>query len=400
MYSLILMTAMSSAPQGPEFNGFFRDLFQRGSCSGNCTGCYGTCVGKSAGCYGNSCHGFGSRIRSFFSFRGGNCNGGCGGQGSCSGQTSNSCIGSTYLAQGSSCCGGGIAYSCMGGMAFPSGVAPGIYGSPIPGGSMNDFAPYAVPGPIAPSPSTGPFAPNSPAPAPPVIEDRNSMNAGGLRGTVIVRLPADARLYAEGRALNLTSSERTFVTPALAADREYTYTFRVEYERDGEVVSQTRKTTIRPGQATTLEFADLVAAKAPTPVPTDLDPKPSTSAKHTARSGANPEPVASVFSTAPGNPWSTMTAPAVVGARARIRLKLPENATLYIDDQKKDGQGTIREFSTPELAAGQEYAYTMAVEVIRNGLPERIIEKVTFRAGEIVTRDFAAVFPGERQVSR
>jgi hypothetical protein len=32
MYSLVLMTAMTTGPTGPEFNGFFRDLFS--GCNG------------------------------------------------------------------------------------------------------------------------------------------------------------------------------------------------------------------------------------------------------------------------------------------------------------------------------------------------------------------------------
>src|SRR5262245_46516085 len=47
MYSLVLMTAMTTAPDAPEFNGFFRDLF-----SGNCAGCYGTNLAPRYNCYG------------------------------------------------------------------------------------------------------------------------------------------------------------------------------------------------------------------------------------------------------------------------------------------------------------------------------------------------------------
>ena len=56
MYSLVLMTAMSTTPNAPEFNGFFRDLF-----FGNCSGCSGytaprySCSGSNypAGCSGS-----------------------------------------------------------------------------------------------------------------------------------------------------------------------------------------------------------------------------------------------------------------------------------------------------------------------------------------------------------
>src|SRR5262245_40835757 len=98
MYSLVLMTALTTAPDGPEFNGFFQNLFHGGGCSGSssasgCTGysapqysyyggcCgssynYGSCCGGSgyyAGCSGSS-SGFLSRVRRWFH---GDCCGGC-----------------------------------------------------------------------------------------------------------------------------------------------------------------------------------------------------------------------------------------------------------------------------------------------------------------------------------
>ena len=54
MYSLVLMSAMSSAPATPEFNGFFRDLFF------GCGGCYGS---------GNGCYGGGARYSCSFRMR-------------------------------------------------------------------------------------------------------------------------------------------------------------------------------------------------------------------------------------------------------------------------------------------------------------------------------------------
>src|SRR5687768_6431222 len=95
MYSLILMTAMTAAPQGPEFGGLFR----------RSAACYGTCDGQTAGCYGADRPGFGSRIRAFFSF--GGCNGCNGCYGSCAGRTANACYGS-LACYGSHACVGGM----------------------------------------------------------------------------------------------------------------------------------------------------------------------------------------------------------------------------------------------------------------------------------------------------
>src|SRR5439155_25983539 len=60
-------------------------------------------------------------------------------------------------------------------------------------------------------------------------------------------------------------NERKFVTPELPAGMEFTYRFTAEYERNGEVVSVTKKAAVRQGSSAVLEFADLTATK-PVPV--------------------------------------------------------------------------------------------------------------------------------------
>jgi uncharacterized protein (TIGR03000 family) len=187
----------------------------------------------------------------------------------------------------------------------------------------------------------------------------------------VVRLPADAKLYAEGRPLTLATAERTFVTPVLPAEKEFTYAFRVEYVRDGETISQTKRVPVKVGATATLEFADLTAARDKAPV--DVAAKPAPVALPTAA----PKPPAA--------------APVAGGAeRARLTVKLPPGATLYVDGKKSDGTEAVRQFSTPPLPPGQEFAYLMKAEVTRDGRPEYQLTKVTFRAGELVTVDFTA----------
>ena len=83
----------------------------------------------------------------------------------------------------------------------------------------------------------------------------NTGNAAS-RATVIVKLPTDARLFADARPLSLTGPERKFVSPELPSGQEFTYRFRAEYERDGETVSVTKKVPVRAGSSVTVEFAD------------------------------------------------------------------------------------------------------------------------------------------------
>ena len=330
MYTLLLMTAMSSSPQTAEFHGFFRDLFSFHGCHGSGSG-YGSCAGYSSGCYGSSnCNGFGSRLRAFFA--GSSCYGSCAGR-------SAGCYGSCQ----------GSGYGCAGGFA-PVPMGPGGFAAPLP------------PGAAAPGLD---YLPATPVPAipPPSVQDsrqRIGLAGAGNRAKVVVRLPADARLYAEGRQLNLTSAERTFVTPPLQNGPEYSYTFRAEYLRDGETIARSKTVAVRPGATVTVEFADGVAKAEP----------------------RKAEP-------APAKPTSAPKVPSLPtpGDRARITVKLPPGATLYVDGKKNERTEPVREFNTPPLPAGQEFAYLMKAELMRDGRPETTTTKVSFRAGEIVTVD-------------
>lgn len=82
--------------------------------------------------------------------------------------------------------------------------------------------------------------------------------------TVIVSLPADAKLYIEDQPTQSVSSSRTFVSPKLDAGKDYFYTLRAEIVVDGKTVSMTRQLTVRAGEtvSTSFEFANAaVAAK-------------------------------------------------------------------------------------------------------------------------------------------
>lgn len=425
MYTLVLMAALTSAPDAPEFGGLFRNMFsgssscgggcQGAACHGSCSGgCYGSCTGRSSNaCYGScsgcngSCQGgghfFGHRMRAFSNRNA------C--YGSCSGQ-SHACYGSCC---GGGCCGGMMPTMMYGqpdcfdcGTAFPLGVPGQAYGSDPMG-----TAPLTIPGgPLPTAPGMPPALDSNPAvprPAtpPPPAEIQDSRNgspigrstaANGGRATVVVKLPTDAKLFAEGRELTLTSAERTFVTPVLPAGPGYTYTFRTEYSRDGETISQSKRVQVVAGGAVSVEFVDLTTARRPNPrgdaIAKDAEPKPTDLGLGLIA------PVAPVSVEAPpparpnpflATPPATKPAAApAVGDRARITVKLPPGATLYVDDKKNEKTDPVREFATPPLPAGQEFAYLMKSERLRDGRPEYQIQKVTFRAGEILTVDFTA----------
>jgi uncharacterized protein (TIGR03000 family) len=401
MYSLVLMSAMTATPDAPGFNGYFRDLFNRGDRGGGCGGagvryaCSGGCAGASsfaAGCCGGGGLFSGERVRRLFD------RGGCGGF-----ARSYGCAGSAYSCIGSGYgCGGPTAYSCLGGPAvsytpvFHGGLS--CQGGIVPSAPAPQFDTYP-PVPAGP-PATIPYADPQPAPPPTGNQAAGLRPAGhtapaavpvgaggGTRATVVVRLPADAKLSADGTPLKMTGAERKFVTPPLPAGMEYTYRFTVEYDRDGRTVSESRNVAVRGGGSERVEFADLTAARSPArdaaadPAANPAAEKPSVL---TSLGGATGTPTLA--------PAPTAAAPADARpARATITVKLPPGATLYVDDRKSPSADPVRRFTTPPLPAGKEFSYLLRVEQTRDGQPERMTERVTFRAGEETVVDFTSL---------
>jgi uncharacterized protein (TIGR03000 family) len=204
MYSMVLMAALTTGTDMPDFgrrgwgcHGCW------GGCYGGCWGgwgCWGGCYGGYGwggwGCWGGGCYGWG-----------GGCYGGCGG----------------YAWGG---WGGGY-----GGYASWGGLGTVAYAAPV--------APYATPM----------LASN----AAPGMDTTTSMyynpdpNAG-RRATIIVHLPADAKLRVDDKATRSTSATRRFVTPPLESGQGYHYTFQAEIDRDGEPMTVTKRVDIRAGQ--------------------------------------------------------------------------------------------------------------------------------------------------------
>jgi len=79
-----------------------------------------------------------------------------------------------------------------------------------------------------------------------------------------------------------------------------------------------------------------------------------------------------------------------LGRRARLIVKLPSNAKLYIDDQpvKAAKQKT---FQTPELSDDKDYFYEVRVVVMKGTEPVIAKKRVIVRAGEVTRADFSQV---------
>jgi uncharacterized protein (TIGR03000 family) len=280
MYSVVLMMTMTAAPETPSW--FFHHHYS------SCCGCYGSCYGSCYGCSG-SCSGlWNGSYRPWYS--------------SCYG-----CYGYGIY--------GGASYS----WPYPySGGCGGCYGYGMP---VPAYAAPTTPGKVEeklPDPKKT-YVPISPDQA-----------------RVIVRLPADAKLFANGQPTDLSSSERWFSTPVIAKDRDFQYTMKVEYTREGKNLTDSKVVKVRAGEVSVVEFADL----------------------------GKDESVTSI-----------------------IKVSAPENAKVFVQDRQELPQGS-KEFRTPPLNKGKEYAYSFRAELTQDGKKQSQTQRVIFKAGESVTVDF------------
>ncbi len=89
------------------------------------------------------------------------------------------------------------------------------------------------------------------APARPAPKGKAEVEAPA---TIVVSLPADARLSIDGNATTSTSERRTFDTPALPTAEQFQYTLRAEIVRDGRTIVETQTVNVRGGQETVVPF--------------------------------------------------------------------------------------------------------------------------------------------------
>jgi uncharacterized protein (TIGR03000 family) len=76
------------------------------------------------------------------------------------------------------------------------------------------------------------------------------------RASLVVALPAGARLFIDDRPIT-TGRESTFRTPKLEPGEEYYYQVRVEVERNGRTVQESRKLVFRAGDEVRASFLSL-----------------------------------------------------------------------------------------------------------------------------------------------
>jgi uncharacterized protein (TIGR03000 family) len=155
----------------------------------------------------------------------GGCRGGC--YGGCYGGRRHGCHG---------CCGGcygcyGGCYGCYGGCYGCYGGCYGCYGGG--GVIMQHGGAGSAPEKIQTKPKAKQEESLAPAPA-----------------TILVDLPAEAKLRIDNEATTSTGGSRLFQTPALNPGKEYHYTLTAEVVRDGKPIKAEKVVTVKAGQIT------------------------------------------------------------------------------------------------------------------------------------------------------
>jgi uncharacterized protein (TIGR03000 family) len=73
---------------------------------------------------------------------------------------------------------------------------------------------------------------------------------------------------------------------------------------------------------------------------------------------------------------------------ATVTVRLPANATLYVDDEVCPLTSSVRSFTTTSLEPGRQYYYMLRAEVVRDGQTHVQTARVQFEAGRQVVVNF------------
>src|SRR5262245_2410610 len=238
MYSMVLAAVLTTGANTPDW--------------GRCHGCFGGCNGC-FGCYGGNA----------FSCMG--CSGCFGCYGGCFGGCYGGCFGGGFGCYG--CYGGGFGcYGCYGG--FASYGCFGCYGGGYSVG-YGGHGCYGCSGGVVVIYRQAPPRKGGKGGGKNGDMNKNGKNGKGDkngddearvrpdRATVVVHLPADARLYVDNVLCPLNSNKRTFQTPPLEKGRKYYYTIKARAVREGKPVQESRKVYVAAGKKVRVDFGDL-----------------------------------------------------------------------------------------------------------------------------------------------
>lgn len=225
-YVAVLLAALGSGALSPAWAGHgCRGRWVRGGCCG-----WGGAV-VSYGCYGSGCYGG---------------------------------VPVSYGCAGWGCRGGmAVSYGCYSSGYAGAPACSGCWGSGYRASVAVNYGPYSSPGVVRYAP------PPPPAPQPQASQEAGYQEGGGAAGeqpaaesigapeeqakapapaTIVVRLPAGARLTVNGKASRSSSATRKFVSPPLEPGKDFHYTLKAEMDRAGRPVSVRTRVAVRAGE--------------------------------------------------------------------------------------------------------------------------------------------------------
>jgi uncharacterized protein (TIGR03000 family) len=162
--------------------------------------------------------------------------------------------------------------------------------------------------------------------------------------TVIIKAPTDVRITVDGQETTRNAAEETFTTPALEPGRTYQYVIKAEAVRDGRTLTQTKRVAVQAGRQSEADFSDLAGDRGAAGV-------------------------------------------------AKVTVRVPEDAKLYVDGVLCPLTSTSRTFETPKLEPGRRYYYTVKAEVVRDGQAQAESRRVYVEAGKSTTVEFKDLSP-------
>jgi uncharacterized protein (TIGR03000 family) len=85
-------------------------------------------------------------------------------------------------------------------------------------------------------------------------KDGKKATRGPAPATVIVSLPADAKLTFDGTVTKSTSATRVFTSPALQVGEVYYYNLKAEVVQDGKTITLAKTVAVRAGNETSVSL--------------------------------------------------------------------------------------------------------------------------------------------------
>lgn len=170
-------------------------------------------------------------------------------------------------------------------------------------------------------------------------------------GTMIlgIDVPEDARVYVNDILTKTPGAHRRYVSRGLANGYQYTYKVRAVVDRNGKQLSDTRVVRVGAGQTANLAF--------------NFQQTPSTSVPTT------------------------------------LTLHVPEGAAVTLEGRETKASGSVRQFTTTELAKGAEWNdYSVVVTLERSGRTEIRKKTIDLIGGQ--SRDLTFDFGPDRIAAR